>query len=447
MALGEIDEKASGIDPRQCREQLQRLLSSRCFAKSPRLCSMLEFICTRTLDNHPDDLTEQQIAICIFGRKPGYNSSEDTIVRSTARHLRQRLELYYSEEGRQDPIWIDIPKGSYLAQFNPPHSVPSDPISETAVELPRPLHDLLAARKLQSRLLGAPRGWPIAAKIAVVLLALCASLELLALYVTRQKVEPAQPVGPQALWEAIFTPGRKTLIVPGDASLDAYVAWEQHSVSLDEYTNQTYQNHVTVSRPPSATDVPISVRSVTPMADLRLVSELTRAVQHSNVQQAENWVEIRYARDVVVADTHTNNLVLIGPETFNPWVTLYQPMLDFNIHWDYKTDVYSVTNRVPKPGEASHYEYIRNVAHSRAMTLIALINNSQGQGRILLIEGTTMGTTYAAISFLTDDHLWGPVLAAATDKNGRLGNFEVLLASDFVRGGVTNTQVVAFHQH
>ncbi|MDR3575719.1 MAG: hypothetical protein P4L50_17810, partial [Anaerolineaceae bacterium] len=133
--------------------------------------------------------------------------------------------------------------------------------------------------------------------------------------------------------------------------------------------------------------------------------------------------------------------------TFNPWVTLYQPMLDFNLHWDYKTDVYSVTNRAPKAGEASHYEYIRNVARSRAMTLIALINNSQGQGRVLLIEGTTMGTTYAAISFLTDDHLWGPVLAAATNKNGRLGNFEVLLASDFVRGGVTNTQVVAFHQH
>ncbi len=447
MASGEIAETASGIQPEQCREQLQRILSSRCFAKSVRLCSMLEFICSRTLDDQPSDLTEQQIGISIFGRKPGYNSGEDTIVRSTARHLRQRLELYYSEEGRQDPVWITIPKGGYLAQFNPPDSAPSDSTTEAAEEGPEPRRSLLGIPKPSTGQPGAQRRWPIAAKIAVSLLALCAALELVAFYVIRQRTDAPKPTGPQALWGAIFTPGRKTLIVPGDAGLDAYVAWEQRGVSLDEYTNQTYQRDVTVSRPPSGHDVPISFRSVTPMADLRLVAELMRAVIHSDIQHAEDWTEIRYARDVVVADTQADNLILLGPDTFNPWVTLYQPMLDFYVHWDHKTDVYNVINRAPKSGEASHYEYHRGVPNSQAITLIALVDNSQGKGRVLIIEGTSMGATYAAISFLNDDHLWGPVLAAATGKNGQLRNFEVLLASDFVRGGVTNTRVAAFHQH
>jgi hypothetical protein len=253
--------------------------------------------------------------------------------------------------------------------------------------------------------------------------------------------------GPRGLWEVLFTPGRKTLIVPGDASLDAYIAWEQHDVNLQNYSNQNYQQSVTVSRPPSEKDVPLSVRSVTPMADLRLVSELVRASERMGMPQAERWTEIRYARDVVVADTHDNNLILIGPETFNPWVTLYQPLLDFHVHWDYKTDMYSVDNRAQKSGEETQYRYSRAQPHSHPLTLIALVDNTQGQGRVFLVEGTSMGTTYAAVAFLTNEHLWRPVISAATDSNGHLHNFEALLSSDFVRGGVSNTSVIAFHKH
>jgi hypothetical protein len=440
----EIDEKTGGVDPVHCREQLGRILISRSFSKSPRLCSMLEFICTRTLESRPDDLTEQQIGIYIFGRKPGYNSAEDTIVRSTARHLRQRLDSYYSEEGRQSPVRISIPKGGYLAVFSP--ILPESP-AEAAAEPDDPARRLRLVPLLSSGVQEVKNGWPMGAKIAVAVLLVCALLEPVLILRPRPVIEASKPIGPLALWEAIFTPGRKTLIVPGDASLDAYVAWEQHDVSLDEYTNQSYQTHVTVSRPPSATDVPIGVRSATPMADLRLVSELMRAALHLGNTQAENWIEIRFARDMVVAETHTNNLILIGPETFNPWVSLYQPQLDFNVQWNHKTDVYSVLNRAPKPGEALRYDYIRSVRHSHPMTVIALLNNSQGVGRVLLIEGTTMGATYAANNFITDERLWGPIVSAATDQTGHLRNFEVLLSSDFVRGGVTNTQVVALHLH
>jgi hypothetical protein len=150
---------------------------------------------------------------------------------------------------------------------------------------------------------------------------------------------------------------------------------------------------------------------------------------------------------MVVSDTHNNNLILIGSETFNPWVMLYHGSLDFAVHWDYVNDVYTVTNRASKPGEQVQFRFDRRTTDQKAFTLVALTDNSQGEGRVLLVEGTSMGTTYGALSFLTNEQLWKPVIHAATDSSGRLHNFEVLLSSQFIRGGAGNTQIVAIHTH
>ena len=427
------------------RQQLLRVLASRTFAKSPRLSEMLDFIGHHTLEGRTDELTEQQIGIHVFHRTPGYNSGEDTIVRGTARHLRQRLDLYYQDEGQLDPVRITIPKGGYVASFEPWPVASATPLPEAEpVRIgyaQPPLHQPVPTAGVEAS------PWPRAAVLIVALLAVV-SVSLLVVLLHQQR--PEHLTGPQPLWNALFTPGRKTLIVPGDASLDAYVAWEQQDVSLQDYSNQHYQQHITVSQPPSNKDVPLSVRSVTPMADLRLVAELVRVPQHMGLPQAEGWTDIRYARDVVVADTHDNNLILIGSRTFNPWITLYQPTLDFEVQWDHKADVYSVINRAPGPGEQSRYEYNRSLSPGQPLdplTHIALMDNTQGHGRVLLIEGTSMGSTYAALAFLTNEHLWQPVLARATDRTGRLHNFEVLLSSEFVRGGVSNPTLIAFHDH
>ena len=439
-------ETPSHADPEASREALQRVLVSRTFSKAPRLCSLLQYIVENSLNGKFDNLTEQQIGIQIFNRTPGYNSAEDTIVRGTARHLRQRLEQYYADEGHTEHLRITVPKGGYIASFEtvtvdgPLHS---EPESVASIEQPEPIFRPAP---------GAPsaRSWPLTARAAVAFLATLVVVLPLVVYFWSKPGLPAKAgYEPQPLWQALFTPDRKTIIVPGDASLDAYVAWEQRPVSLENYASQSYQQNVTVSRPPTRTDVPLSVRSVTPMADLRLVSELVRAPEHMGMPQLERNIEIRYARDVAVADTHDNNLILIGSETFNPWVTLYQPTMDFVAHWDYSTDRYSIENKAPKPGEQKLYSYERGpqAKPQNPVTHIALLDNSQGQGRVLIVEGTSMGTTYGAVNFLTHDQLWKPVIKAATDSSGHLRNFEVLLSGGFVHGGVSNTHVLAMHVH
>ncbi len=438
------------LDRHLCEEEVKRVLHSDAFTKAPRLCSFLLYVCENSLRGRLDELTEQQIGIHVFGRLPGFNSGEDTIVRGTARHLRSRLESYYQEAGRSNPLRISVPKGGYIASFQQTaEAVPA--VFEAAADgvLPPPpapaFRDSLPSPRHEAPF---PLRWPLAARVSVVCLSILATaLAVLTWRSARPHAPETSAGGPVPLWHALFTEGRRTLIVPGDASLDAYIAWEQRPVSLDQYTNQTYQREITVSQPPSATDVPLSVRSVTPMADLRLVSELVRVPERLGMPQAEKWMEVRYARDLTIGDTHENNLILIGSETFNPWVTLYEPQMDFNVGWDFHRDVYSVTDRAPKAGEPARYEYRRSAPGSKALTLISFLENSQGHGHVLLIQGSSMGTTYSALNFLTNENLWRPAVQAAIRPDGGLQSFEVLLGSDFVRGGVSNTRVIATPVH
>jgi hypothetical protein len=421
-------------------EELSKVLKSRAFSKSPRVCSMLEFIVTHSLDRRHGELTEQQIGIQVFGRPPGYNSSDDTIVRGTARHLRQRLDLYYSSEGAEDPLRIEIPRGAYVATFDQP--LPKAPVPGAGANV-APAHTTAEPHHAPQFHLAA---W---LTTAVVLLAV-ALVWLSSAYIQlrRESLDVPALAGPQPLWHALFTPDRKTLIVPGDASLDAFIAWEQRPVTLEQFATQLYHQQATVTRPPTHMDVPLSARSVTPMADLVLVSTLVRAPEHMGEPGLENSIEVRYARDMAISDTHDNNLILIGSETFNPWVTLYQPEMDFVAHWDFTKDIYRVENKAPRAGELPVYIYDRRAGQDqKAITHIALLSNSQGIGRVLVIEGTSMGTTYGAVNFLTHESVWEPVIRQATDRSGRLHDFEVLLSGDFIHGGVGNTKVLAVHVH
>jgi hypothetical protein len=438
------------VSPDLCREELERVLASQAFSKAMRLRDLLEYIGDCSIKGKLDALTEQQIGMRVFERSPSYNSTEDTIVRVTARHLRERLDLYYREEGRDNPLRLAVPKGSYVATFR---------LTETSLaasgSFAPPLAQDVPPQAESGATKIAPAGrtrWPPSAWLALLAcVSLAIALTLLADQHFRPQPNPQaqqalQPFGPPILWQALFTPGRRTFIVPGDAALDIYTAWEQRSVPLVDYTNQYYQGHVTVSRPPHHNDVPLSVRSITPMADLRMVADLVRVPEWMGQPAWDDWIEVCYARDMVVANTHNNNLILIGSSTFNPWVALYQPALDFDVHWDFTRDVYYVSNRAPKPGEQSQYVYDRSTG-AQAYTLVALTDNLQGEGRVLLIEGTTMGSTYGGLNFFTNEKLWQPVIHAATGKDGKLHSFEVLLSSDFVRGGTSNTHLVTFHLH
>jgi hypothetical protein len=109
-------------DPR--RTLIERVIASSQFRTSLRLREFLHYISECAIKGSPEEATEQQIGVHVFNRLPGYNSSEDSIVRTHARLLRQKLAEYFSTDGLAEATIIEVPKGHYLPIFRPRHSDP-----------------------------------------------------------------------------------------------------------------------------------------------------------------------------------------------------------------------------------------------------------------------------------------------------------------------------------
>ncbi len=99
------------------REELERVLSSTCFARSEGLSRLLRFLVEQRLDGKEGELKETLIGVQIYGRKPEYDPKLDSTVRSEMTRLRARLAKYYSTEGVQDQLIIELPKGAYMPRF------------------------------------------------------------------------------------------------------------------------------------------------------------------------------------------------------------------------------------------------------------------------------------------------------------------------------------------
>ena len=118
------------------REALRRLSSSPRFASSERLCRFLRFTVEETLAGKTDQLKETIVGAEVFGRKPDYDPRLDAVVRIEAVKLRARLKEYYDNEGRNDPVRIDLPKGGYVPVFLPQSPV-APPTVSPQVAAPR----------------------------------------------------------------------------------------------------------------------------------------------------------------------------------------------------------------------------------------------------------------------------------------------------------------------
>ena len=96
---------------------MERILSSPCFTQNDRLSKFLGLIVEWKLQGRSAELKESLLGVEVFDRKPGFNPRRDSIVRTEAAKLRERLARYYAEEGAGDPIRIDLPKGGYVPVF------------------------------------------------------------------------------------------------------------------------------------------------------------------------------------------------------------------------------------------------------------------------------------------------------------------------------------------
>lgn len=99
------------------RAQLDRILAAPPFANSGRSQRFLRYVVEHSLREEDEPLKEYAVAVEAFDRDPSYDPSVDATVRVEAGRLRSRLRDYYLNAGQNDPLVIEIPRGSYRAVF------------------------------------------------------------------------------------------------------------------------------------------------------------------------------------------------------------------------------------------------------------------------------------------------------------------------------------------
>ncbi len=130
----------------EVRAALERVIASDAFQRSPQLQRFLRFVVEEVWEGRSDRLKEYVVGTEVFGRPANYDPRLDSLVRVEAHRLRTALEAYYQAEGHEDPVFIELIKGSYVPSFRgriPPASVPT-PVVPTA-KLRRPAWIAIAA--------------------------------------------------------------------------------------------------------------------------------------------------------------------------------------------------------------------------------------------------------------------------------------------------------------
>ena len=118
MNLAVTEPKAESDVPEfAIREQLLRMLESPIFVNSHRLSRFLRFTVETTLAGQVETLKEYLIGTEVYDRKPPYHPSVDSIVRSEARRLRNKLKQYYESVGKDDSVFIYYRPGGYTPVF------------------------------------------------------------------------------------------------------------------------------------------------------------------------------------------------------------------------------------------------------------------------------------------------------------------------------------------
>ena len=116
----------------QCFQQIDKLIKSHSLHGSESLCKLLRYLAEHSLDHPGTALKEYQIATEVLGRPAGFDPQSDSTVRVQAGRLRVKLAEYYANEGPDDPIVVEIPKGSYALTF---HLRPPKPGTQSATTL------------------------------------------------------------------------------------------------------------------------------------------------------------------------------------------------------------------------------------------------------------------------------------------------------------------------
>jgi TolB-like protein/Flp pilus assembly protein TadD len=117
----------------KARQQLSRIVASRTFQQADRLKRFISFVVEETIAGRGSHLKEFLLGMEVFGKDARFDPRTDPLVRVQARRLRVRLARYYLDEGQEDEILIELPKGGYVPVIKRNQPAPKRAVSSALV--------------------------------------------------------------------------------------------------------------------------------------------------------------------------------------------------------------------------------------------------------------------------------------------------------------------------
>jgi hypothetical protein len=412
----------------QYRKLIQRILISKQFRSSPRLHELFNYIAGASLRDDPQAATEQQIGINVFGRKPGYNCSEDSIVRTEIRQLRLKLNAYFAEEGAQEDLRVEVPKGRYVLEFrqrveererdSAGFSAASDTLEELAEAVntptPAPARSRVAPTKV----------------IMLSLVVICFSAVLLGTFLKNQRVADS-PRSADRLWQPFLSGSNKPIVVFSNAVLAVNGYGAQKS--------RAYSNIKSPVDTASAQSVDVFT-GVGEVAAVHALDELFISHGADFLLRRNHLLSWEEARE--------NNVVILGSTDENTSLRDLPLMQEFTFRSLENGEMageFAIVNNHPRPGEKPFYTGEDHDPIIEDYAIIALLPGPTDKHWMLILGGLETYGTQAATEYATSEK-GASRLMSLLGSPGKLQPFEAVLRVD-VNGGVPlNPEVVAFHK-
>jgi hypothetical protein len=383
-------------------ELIQRIVESPHLIGSARLRDFLLHVTACAIRQTPEDASEQQIGIQVFQRSPGFNSSEDSIVRSQARLLRLKLAAYFNAEGAAEPLVIEIPKGHYIPVFLP--SQRAEFARDLSEEDVQEINEIVPAQPMGISKTEGQRGWLTLAGVSLALL-LC--LSLMAGFRWQRQASVTKPL--KQLW-APFLKGDPPLVIysnalfVGDAKSGMRYAADD---GPDKHSAELVDNYTGIGEL-------ISVHELTQMFDSQGARFLLKR------SPLVTWDEAR-----------SRNLIFIGSVAENGSLKLLPSLQDFTL--TATADAAGIINHHPRPGEPPMYLRPEHPL-TKDYAVVALLPGIQPDNKTFVFSGLTTLGTQAAVEYALEPDTAAELIRQATfDK--KVHNFEALLEVS-IRGGV-----------
>jgi hypothetical protein len=393
---------------------VERIAASQHLQSSARLKDFLLYVASCALKGATEEVSEHFIGIKVFQRSPGYNSAEDSIVRTHARLLRQKLADYFQNEGIWEETVVEIPKGHYLPVFRPRiQAAASQPAATTAGVDADPAKPKQALRR--ARLL-----------LATAVLVSIAG------------------VGGWSAWK--WVSGRAHRGAFSSIVERFWGPFFGENSSLVIYSNALFVGDSTngLRYAPYPTDANPAVTgnyvdTYTGIGELNGVYELTRLFDGHHAS-----FTLKRSLLVTWDEAKQRNLIFIGSVAENPALRVMPNMMDFTLT---AGDGFSgIVNRNPRAGELRLYSRPEHPL-TKDYAVVALLPGLEPGRRTLVFSGLMTFGTQAAVEFACRPEGLEQLVHAAADPRGSVHPFEAVIETTLGGDVPLESKLVAIHVH